>query len=116
MTDTLVYLVRHAKAGSRGCWAGPDDLRPLTPDGWRQAERLVQRWVDQPLAHLVSSPFLRCVQTLEPLAAARGLPIEERDELGEGMPWEYTEKLVLEAAAEGTAALSVHGDAMQLLV
>ncbi|MDP9184804.1 MAG: NUDIX hydrolase, partial [Actinomycetota bacterium] len=38
--DEPIFLVRHAKAASRGAWREADDLRPLTADGLRQAERL----------------------------------------------------------------------------
>src|SRR5262249_55413614 len=63
-----VYLVRHAKAGSREQWRADDDLRPLTTKGWRQAEGLVEAFADRPLASILSSPAVRCVQTVEPLA------------------------------------------------
>ena len=35
------------------------------------------------MTRLLSSPSLRCVQTVEPFAEARGLGIEIRDELSE---------------------------------
>ena len=37
------YLVRHANAGDRAEWKGPDRLRPLTTLGQRQAEELASR-------------------------------------------------------------------------
>lgn len=116
MTETLVFLLRHAEAGVPGRWAGPDDARPLSAEGRRQAERLVRRWAAQPFARLVSSPFRRCLETLQPLAAARGLPIEARDDLAEGRPWQHAEELVLDAASDGPAVVCVHGEAMRPLV
>lgn len=116
MTGTFVHVIRHAEAGDRERWAGPDELRPLSDGGHHQAARLVQLYTDRPLRQLVSSPFLRCVQTLEPLAEARGLPIALREELAEGMPWGHLEKLVLEAEGEGSTAVCVHGDAFRALV
>ena len=86
MSGTFVYVIRHAEAGDRKRWAGPDEARPLSDGGRRQAEHLAELFADQPFVQLVSSPFLRCVQTLEPLADARGLPIDLRDELAEGGP------------------------------
>jgi len=115
-TETPVFLLRHAEAGVPGRWPGPDADRPLTADGRRQAELLVRRWAAQPFAHLVSSPFRRCLETIEPLAAARGLPVETREELAVGQDWEQTERLVLEAASEGPAVLCVHGETMRPLV
>lgn len=113
---TFVHLIRHAQAGNRDRWRGPDDARPLTKDGHRQARRLAELFANEPFVQLLSSPFARCVQTMEPLAAARSSPIETREDLAEGQPWEYVEKLVLEAEAAGPTAVCVHGDVMRALV
>jgi 8-oxo-(d)GTP phosphatase len=109
----VIYLVRHAKAGHRHRWTEPDELRPLTKSGWRQAEALVGLFDEQPFARLVSSPYVRCVQTFEPLAKARSLSIENADELAEGAPRVASVDLLLRAAAEGTVALSTHGDIIE---
>src|SRR5664279_4081391 len=79
-----LLLIRHAKAGNRSRWQGPDDLRPLSRSGRRQAETLVVRLAEFPLRRLVASPALRCVQTLEPLAVARRIAIEPDAALLEG--------------------------------
>jgi 8-oxo-dGTP diphosphatase len=112
---TAVYLIRHAKAGSRLKWTKPDHLRPLTKAGRRQAEGLVAL-IEQPLERLVSSPYVRCVQTLEPLAEARDLALETADELAEGAPVEDALALMLSLAADGPAALCTHGDVMMFAV
>jgi phosphohistidine phosphatase SixA len=78
-----LLLIRHAWAGSRETWQGDDRLRPLDERGRRQAAGLVELLADQPVARLLTSSYLRCVQTVEPLAAARGLRVELREELGE---------------------------------
>ena len=111
---TAIYLVRHAKAGSRARWTEPDHLRPLTKPGRRQAEALVGLFAEQPFARLVASPYVRCVETLEPLAAARDMEIGLADDLAEGAgdALEFMHSL----AASGSAALSTHGDVMQLSV
>lgn len=86
MTARLL-LVRHASAGSRSHWAGPDRLRPLDPKGRRQAEGLAAAWTGgraPPIPRVLSSPYLRCLQTVEPLAARAGLPVEEEPVLAEG--------------------------------
>jgi 8-oxo-dGTP diphosphatase len=116
MSGTLVHVIRHAEAGDRKRWRGPDEARPLTDGGHRQAERLVALFADQPFVQLFSSPFVRCVQTLEPLARVRSLPIDLRDELTEGRPWEYLEKLILEAEGDGPTAVCVHGDVFRGLM
>ena len=79
-----VLLVRHAKAGDRDKWKAPDDLRPLTPKGEVQAESLVATLAAFDVTRILSSPYLRCTQTVAPLAAARGLAVEPCDDLAEG--------------------------------
>jgi 8-oxo-dGTP diphosphatase len=116
VSGTLIHVIRHAEAGDRRRWEGPDEARPLSDGGRRQAARLAGLFAEQPFVQLLSSPFLRCVQTLEPLAEAPGLPIELRDQLGEGRPWEYLEKLILEAEGEGPTAVCVHGDGFRALM
>ena len=106
-----IYLVRHGKAGHRETWAGDDDTqRPLTKAGRRQAEALADRLADAGVKTLWSSPYVRCVQTLEPLAERLGLPIETDDRLAEGAPVEDTLELIREAG-DG-AVLCTHGDVL----
>jgi 8-oxo-dGTP diphosphatase len=81
---SALYVVRHAKAGIRATWSGPDEERPLTRRGRKQARRLVERFQGLEIERILSSPFLRCVQTVEPLGEARGLPVEATPELCEG--------------------------------
>jgi len=109
----VIYLVRHAKAGHRERWTEPDELRPLTKSGWRQAEALVGLFEDQQFERLISSPYVRCVQTLEPLARARSQTIESSDALAEGAATVATIELMLKAAAAGPVALSTHGDIIE---
>jgi phosphohistidine phosphatase SixA len=111
---TPVYLLRHAKSKAREKWTAPDDLRPLTKAGWRQAEALVELYADAEFTRLLSSPFVRCVQTLEPLARARSLPLETADELAEGAAaLEATYELMRAVAVNGPAPLCTHGDVVQ---
>ncbi|HEX6548439.1 MAG TPA: histidine phosphatase family protein [Candidatus Dormibacteraeota bacterium] len=102
-----VLLVRHAEAGEREAWEGDDRLRPLTGKGRRQAAAIADQLRAHEPRRILSSPYLRCVQTVEPLAAALGLEVEETDELAEGAG----PALVLRALdGEGAIALSTHGD------
>ena len=80
------YLVRHAKAGDRNAWSGDDLSRPLSKYGRRQAKALVSVLSTNVIERILSSPAIRCVGTVRPLADQRGLPIEPRDELLEGAP------------------------------
>jgi phosphohistidine phosphatase SixA len=79
----MMLLIRHARAGERAEWRGDDRRRPLDDRGRKQAEDLVDLLADYPLTRILSSPYDRCVQTVEPLARARGIEIDIRDELGE---------------------------------
>jgi phosphohistidine phosphatase SixA len=78
-----MLLIRHARAGERTEWSGDDRRRPLDERGREQAVDLVVALSDRRLTRVLSSPYDRCVQTVEPLAHARGLEVEIRDELGE---------------------------------
>jgi 8-oxo-dGTP pyrophosphatase MutT (NUDIX family) len=78
-----LLLVRHARAGSRSDWDGPDDLRPLDDRGRAQAARLAEVL---PLFHpvdLLSARPVRCRQTVEPLAERLGLAVRSCAALGE---------------------------------
>jgi 8-oxo-dGTP diphosphatase len=65
--DTVpLVLVRHGSAGSRQAWNGDDALRPLDTDGQAQAATIARVLPAYRPEVLVSSPSLRCVQTLQP--------------------------------------------------
>jgi exopolyphosphatase/guanosine-5'-triphosphate,3'-diphosphate pyrophosphatase len=89
-----VHLVRHGRAEKRSRWNGPDALRPLTGEGLRHAERIGQRLARSRPDRLLASPFLRCRQTLEPLARRLGLPVETREWLAKGEPPEKAADLM----------------------
>lgn len=103
-----VYLVRHAKAGERRLWEGDDMQRPLSPKGWKQAELLAKRLGALGVSTLHSSPYLRCIQTLEPLAKKLKTTIDVEQRLCEEEPFEPV--LDLLAQVPDGAVLSSHGD------
>jgi 8-oxo-(d)GTP phosphatase len=78
-----LLLVRHAKAGSKSDWDGPDELRPLDGRGQRQAARLAHVLPLFAPVELLSAERVRCRQTLEPLAERLGRSIGPLPELGE---------------------------------
>jgi exopolyphosphatase/guanosine-5'-triphosphate,3'-diphosphate pyrophosphatase len=78
-----LFLVRHAKAAKRSRWKGPEWMRPLTEAGRAQARHLAAELAATGVKRLVSSPALRCRQTLAPLALATGLPLEIDERLDE---------------------------------
>lgn len=73
--DSVIVLVRHAKAGKRSEWRGDDRLRPLDANGERQAAELATLLSLFAPTRVHSADRTRCVQTVEPLAAALGLPV-----------------------------------------
>src|SRR5699024_4607764 len=74
-----VVLLRHASAGERDEWTGADRARPLDARGRERAEALVPELRRLGVRRVVSSPYVRCAQTVEPL----GLPVEYDDRLAE---------------------------------
>lgn len=103
-----LYLVRHAKAGERRLWDGDDLARPLSPKGWKQAEMLASRLASLDVSALYSSPYVRCVQTLQPLADRLDTEIAIDPRLSEGEQFEPMLELLTEVP-DG-AVLSSHGD------
>lgn len=108
--------MRHAAAGDRDTWDGPDDSRPLTSAGGRQAHGLLA--VLEPhgvraTAAVLSSDYVRCRQTVEPLAGALGLAIRDDAALREGSPLAAVLDLVGHC---GDAVLCSHGDVVSDLV
>jgi phosphohistidine phosphatase SixA len=107
---TTIHLLRHAKAKNRAEWEEADELRPLTKRGRREAAALAAVLRDEPFARLASSPYLRCIETLEPLAAAVELAIETTELLAEGAEAGAALSLLVSLAGDGPIASSTHGD------
>jgi len=80
---TTVLLVRHAKAGDKRSWHGDDRLRPLDAAGQRQAQQLRRALALWAPARVGSADRVRCEQTIAPLAADLGLPVESEPALAE---------------------------------
>ena len=110
-----LFLVRHAKAYSRARWREEDELRPLTPAGDLQAEAIATAIAEEQPRRLISSPYVRCVQTLEPLARATGLRIEKDERLAEGATLDGA-ALLLASLGDERAVLCGHGDLLPPLV
>lgn len=104
-----ILLVRHASAGERKEWRGDDRLRPLDALGRRQAEGLVDVLRLHHPSRILSSGFVRCRETVEPLARALGLAVEEREELAEGASAEHFVRLAAQLGND-LPVLCTHGD------
>ena len=103
-----VLLVRHAHALARSEWDGDDRERELSQKGHRQAVRLVPVLTEFKPSRLLSSPYLRCLDTVRPLGRALGRQVESEDRLAEGAGRAAVE-LVRSLRAED-AVLCSHGD------
>ena len=100
-TTTLVVL-RHAHAEARSDWTEDDRLRPLADDGRRQAERLAATLAAYGIRRVVTSPSVRCLQTVRPYAEEAGLKVREDDGLSEEGATRKTVTLAIEKALGST--------------
>ena len=110
-----VYLVRHARAGNRDAWRDDDRHRPLSSRGHLQARLLVESLGDANFDRILSSPYVRCMETVTPLAGCRARPVEPVEELTEGAPLEGALSLVRKHAVSG-AVMCLHGDVLPMLL
>lgn len=78
-----LLVVRHARAIPRGQWDQPDPERPLHPVGVQRAGALVPLLHAYEPQHLLSSPSVRCADTLIPYASASGTELVTRQGLSE---------------------------------
>jgi 8-oxo-(d)GTP phosphatase len=81
---SMLLVVRHAKAGSRDSWDGDDGLRPLSTAGRKQAQQIAELLPLYGPDRVVSSPQVRCRDTVAPLADALGLEVAPEPQLSEG--------------------------------
>ncbi len=109
------YVVRHAKAGNPDRWDGDDGVRPLSKSGAKQAEALVPTLAPYLIAAVFSSPSLRCVQTVEPLARARHLVVQKTPSLALGAGLKGALHFIEDPQLRD-AVLCTHGDVVQELV
>lgn len=113
-TGTL-WLVRHAAAGDRNKWTRDDRLRPMTKKGRRQAEAIADLLAPRGIERIVSSPYDRCVQTVEPLAARTGAEVEISDALAEGPDVDAAYELI-DSLVGHNAVLCSHGDVIPAVI
>ncbi len=114
-----LFLVRHAKAGKRSKWLedpandNDDRKRPLDDKGILQAAAVAERLTDFAPTLLLSSPFMRCIQTLEPLGATLAITVTSDERLAEDNPFEPILEL-LESCPDN-AVLCSHGDMIPMV-
>lgn len=115
MSDASVLLLRHSPAGKRSEWDADDRLRPLDKKGMKQARVLAEALSGYPINRIFSSPYKRCLQTVEPLSERLGLPVQTAPELAEGAS-KYEVVAFLKSKLGQMTVACTHGDVMQLLI
>ena len=108
------YLVRHGDAGNKREWTGPDLARPLSHRGRFEATALVGLLAAFSIDRILSSPALRCRQTVEPLAGKRGMAVLSHPLLAvDADPDRAVELLV---AGDGDVVWCTHGELIRPLL
>lgn len=82
-----LHLLRHADAGDPMAWDGPDEARPLSDKGERQADRLGRFLAGIGFAPdaVITSPKVRAAQTAEIVARHLGIPVIVDERLAGGL-------------------------------
>jgi 8-oxo-(d)GTP phosphatase len=112
---TSLFVVRHARAGHRDKWDGPDEARPLSKAGRRQAHAVTEQLERAPITSIYSSPYVRCTETVQPLAERLGCTVQKADELAEGATIEDVREL-LDKCMREVSVLCTHGDIVELIL
>ncbi|GAA1165561.1 NUDIX hydrolase [Ornithinimicrobium humiphilum] len=89
-----LLVVRHAHAIPRGSWGRPDPLRPLTDVGRRRARRMQGLLDAYAPTRVLTSPSVRCVDTVAPWATSRGVRLVAKRGLSEEGHAEAPEKVL----------------------
>lgn len=110
-----IHLLRHGAAGDRTKWNGNDAVRPLTKKGKRQAAALAESLRRGEIERIYTSPYARCVQTVEPLADAIGAKVVKRDALAEGPDIDGAYELIDDLVGFN-AVVCTHGDVIPAVI
>jgi 8-oxo-(d)GTP phosphatase len=115
-----VLVVRHGTAGSKSRFSGDDAKRPLDKRGRAQAEALVGQLMAFGATDVYAADRVRCHQTVEPLAAELGVPIENEPTLTEEAyaknPKRGRNRMLRIAAEGGTPAICTQGKVIPDLI
>ncbi|MEX1038682.1 MAG: NUDIX hydrolase [Acidimicrobiia bacterium] len=104
-----IHLLRHGAAGNRDKFSGDDRERPLTKKGKAQAQVIAESLREREIERIITSPYKRCVQTVEPLAKMIGAEVEISEALAEGPDVDAAYDLI-HSLAGANAVLCSHGD------
>ena len=81
-----MLLLRHASAGERLSSPGIDRFRPLDEAGRIVSRQLVWHLAGREITRIVSSPLVRCVESVVPIAESRRVVVENHWELEPDVP------------------------------
>ena len=110
-----VWLIRHGAAGDRSSWTDDDRLRPLTKKGHKQAETIAAALADHDIDAVYSSPYVRCRETVRPLADRIGRTVEDTEHLAEGANPAQTVEWFQQMEGQQIVACS-HGDVIPAVI
>jgi 8-oxo-dGTP diphosphatase len=101
-----LILLRHATSVSRSSWDGPDTVRPLSPQGAVEADRLAGLLAAFGRLRVVSSDAVRCTESIRPYIEQFGTAVEVNPTLSEsGHEVEPAEPIVERLLADGEPAV-----------
>lgn len=110
-----VHLVRHACAGRKSDWDGPDATRPLDDVGRQQAHDLARHLDAVPLRRVLTSPTTRCVETIAEAGERHGLAVEPTALLAaDADPTAVLDLVSTPALAD--VALCTHGETLEAVL
>ena len=79
----VLTVARHGQARRRSAHKGDEQTRPLTPVGRQQSVALVPVLAAFGVQEIVTSPWERCLRTVEPYATSAGIPLDTVEALTE---------------------------------
>ena len=91
-----VVVLRHGSARRRSTWKGADEDRPLTADGSRQAGAIAPLLSAYGVTNVLTSPWLRCLDTVRPYTEVAQIEPERSDALTEQSHGDSPEKVHFE--------------------
>lgn len=83
MNTFPLIVARHGKATAHENWDGLDSLRPLVAHGMQQARDIAGGLAAFGPAAIISSPAIRCLQTIAPLSYKLGMEIRESGKISQ---------------------------------
>jgi len=107
-------LLRHADAGSKSAWVGNDEWRGLSELGRGQAGEVAARLMDMPILRILSSPSLRCRQSVVPLARELVVDVEPCWQLGLSAQLQHLLRF-LDDEETASSVLCTHRETLEML-